>query len=74
MSVGSIPVPVDNEPNKALAAAALALVNLIREYAVTGNLNWEGEGLNALIGALLTAAVFYISNRGVKPAAPLSRP
>ena len=52
----------DPYPNKAIAAAVTALVTVAVQWAATGSLQLDQEGITALGGAAATVLVYVISN------------
>ena len=52
----------DPYPNKAVAAALTTLVTVGVQWAVSGELGLEQEGITALGGALATLVVYAVSN------------
>jgi hypothetical protein len=54
--------PTDPKPNKALAAALTTVAGVAVQWATTGHLSLDQEGVTAITGAVATLLVYAVSN------------
>jgi len=65
----TVPEPADIEPgkepyaNKAIAAAGTAIAGFVTQWLSTGSIEFDQEGITAIIGGVATVLVYFISNR-----------
>lgn len=58
----STPVPADPAPNKAITSALGTVVLVLLRWAVSGEFQFNDEGLITLAGSITTVGVYAVSN------------